>query len=411
MRGVFFISGCSVATRDGSPALITSHLTSLIHSTRCPLSRELRWRSSRDVTLFFQHHIQYPPPPCCGCTSPSFPLRLIPPHRNLFSPIHPALALAYRRTPSASERVIEEALSTASRFLERLVRSARLHQDASFLPPSPSASVDIDDQRAPAAGESDRYFDGGPAGYVPGGGGAAGGSSVFGTRYGHDGGHEPTDADSGWPGFRGGEGENHHRRRWQGMLWEQQQRQQQQAGVPQDQRMRTTTTPGDAAVATLLSFRYPRSSPTVRFTASGAASTARDGGLGGKRGAAGEVPEEFGKAGPGGSGGLSVCGALFALFLSACPLLGYPAADNARVTLGSGGGWVSRGEEEGGRPASEPSGVPSRVAVLAGEVLQVRGNRLFFLFVLIENVVLARVRGSVRPSTCRPSFPWLPGEI
>ncbi|CAM9944307.1 unnamed protein product, partial [Ectocarpus sp. 4 AP-2014] len=287
--------------------------------------------------------------------------------------------LSLLRTPSASERVIEEALSTASRFLERLVRSARLHQDASFLPPSPSASVDIGDQRAPAAGESDGYaFGGGPAGYVPGGGGAAGGSTVFGTRYGCHRGDEPTDTDSGWPGFRGDEDENHRRRHRQRVLWEQQQRQQQQqqqAGVPQDQRMRTTTTPGDAAVATLLSFRYPRSSPTVRFTAGGAASIASDGGLGGRRGAApstgdGEVPEEFGKAGAGGSGGLSVCGALFALFLSACPLLGYPAADNAGVTLASGGGRVSSGEEEGRRPASEPSGVPSRVAVLAGEVLQ-----------------------------------------
>ncbi|CAN0108114.1 unnamed protein product, partial [Ectocarpus sp. 8 AP-2014] len=61
---------------------------------------------------------------------------------------------------------------------------------------------------------------------------------------------------------------------------------------------------------------------------------------------------------------------LFALFLSACPLLGYPAADNARVTLASGGGRVNRSDEKGGEPASEPSGGPSRVAVLAGEVLQ-----------------------------------------
>ncbi|CAM9771472.1 unnamed protein product, partial [Ectocarpus fasciculatus] len=144
--------------------------------------------------------------------------------------------LSLLRTPSASERVIEEALSTASRLLERLVRSARLHQDASFLPPS-------DDQSPPAAGgDSDGYaFGGAPAGCVPGGGGAAGGSAVFGTRDGHDGGDEPTDANNGWPEFRRDEDHRHRRQR---VLWEQQQ--QQQAGVPQDRRIHTTTTPGDA---------------------------------------------------------------------------------------------------------------------------------------------------------------------
>lgn len=47
----------------------------------------------------------------------------------------------YHRAPSASEKVLEEALSAAKRLLERLVTSARLHQDSAFLSPSPTADT------------------------------------------------------------------------------------------------------------------------------------------------------------------------------------------------------------------------------------------------------------------------------
>ncbi|CAM9550455.1 unnamed protein product, partial [Sphacelaria rigidula] len=40
------------------------------------------------------------------------------------------------RAPSASEKILEEALSTAHRLFERLVTSARVYLDPAFLPPS-----------------------------------------------------------------------------------------------------------------------------------------------------------------------------------------------------------------------------------------------------------------------------------
>lgn len=104
--------------------------------------------------------------------------------------------------------------------------------------------------------------------------------------------------------------------------------------------------------------------------------------------------------------GLSVCGALFALFLSACPLLlgagGGPASKGAGKRQdgageGAGVGWGMSGVTgdhvpsgvralEGASPAvlvgvkrgggaGASLGVPSRVAVMAGELLQVEWSK------------------------------------
>lgn len=53
----------------------------------------------------------------------------------------PPMLLLLRRAPSASDRVLEEALCTAKRLLEGLVCSARLHLDESFLPPRSGTEV------------------------------------------------------------------------------------------------------------------------------------------------------------------------------------------------------------------------------------------------------------------------------
>lgn len=118
---------------------------------------------------------------------------------------------------------------------------------------------------------------------------------------------------------------------------------------------------------------------------------------------AGEGEEEEEVEGVG--DGLSVCGALFALFLSACPLLGGAGAEvskgvvgrrqggrvDAAAARGGGGGWgmpsaTGEGDSsgvyavEGALPAvlvgairgGASQGFPSRVAVVAGELLQVK---------------------------------------
>lgn len=98
-----------------------------------------------------------------------------------------------------------------------------------------------------------------------------------------------------------------------------------------------------------------------------------------------------------GGEGISVCGALFALFLSVCPLLGYQ--DGTGLTRGGRGidgrggvgakrGWVGEGRCSGRRAGpclaatmgllgggdddDVGGGQASRVAVAAGELLQVR---------------------------------------
>lgn len=96
--------------------------------------------------------------------------------------------------------------------------------------------------------------------------------------------------------------------------------------------------PGEAAVATLLSFRYPQSSlSSQRFTKQ-AFSSRRVGDDGGNRIDHGGSPASMAivKEGLGSLGGreedgegLSICGAVFTLFLSVCPLLALDASSSS----------------------------------------------------------------------------------
>ncbi|CAM9479583.1 unnamed protein product [Scytosiphon promiscuus] len=151
----------------------------------------------------------------------------------------------------------------------------------------------------------------------------------------------------------------------------------------------STMTTMTAAVATLLSFRYPQSSilaPSGRGMATAAADSAQ---ACGERRHGSPTALDLGAADGeegGGGGGLSVCGALFALFLSACPLVGLcgvsgnssgsrraygNGAKDSALSLGGSGYGVGENERaEGAGGGVEPPGVPSRKAVLAGEVLQ-----------------------------------------
>lgn len=265
----------------------------------------------------------------------------------------------FQRTPSASERVLEEALSALSRLLERLIRSARLHRESAFLPPCSSSSSsrgggDSDDQEEPFGDYRDGF------------------STT--SRL-----------------CSSGEGLSPHAKAAEDSVrhWQERMPWHQQAALHQEEPQlgHRGSSPGEAAVATLLSFRYPQSGP---YTAAGAA-TAADIYHESRHEAAAKALD-LGVA----DGGLSVCGALFALFLSACPLLGSRGVTGKISTIKSNSGTNGaigstravgqRADGAGGNGRVEGAGVrvgpsvtPSRVAVLAGEVLKVRKVVLFFV--------------------------------
>ena len=287
-----------------------------------------------------------------------------------------------RRTPSASERVIEEALSAARRLLERLVRSARLHGDAAFLPPpscfSPSSCSTI---RC-----CHRDHGGGGGGYSGGVGSAAGrgDNAKLAQRA-----PSVTGVPGSWGKSAAEDGHAYHGAAASYYAHVD------GCGGGEESRRRRAETPGDAAVATLLSFRYPQSTivarPPVPDTAT-ATTTAAAGGsverlalgggpgssvaLIGRDGSVGERGGDIGGGDGGGGGGLSVCGALFALFLSVCPLLGHggPNSGSGRTVNEARYPGAAEAAEEG-EMARTTGRAPSRVAVLAGEVLRVSPRR------------------------------------
>lgn len=122
--------------------------------------------------------------------------------------------------------------------------------------------------------------------------------------------------------------------------------------------------PGEAAVATLLSFRYPQSSLSSQTLIKQAFSSRRAGDDGRNRIDHGGSPTSMtirseGMGSLGGreedGEGLSICGAVFSLFLSVCPLLALGASSSPSLGGVEGKGAVYR-----------------KVALSAGELLKVR---------------------------------------
>lgn len=178
--------------------------------------------------------------------------------------------------------------------------------------------------------------------------------------------------------------------------------------------------PGEVAVATLLSFRYPQSSLSSRsFTNSpsqqafSSRRTGEDGGNGidhggsraGIRNSIATMAMTLVTEGMGNLGGrekdgegLSICGAVFTLFLSVCPLLALDASSSSRSSPGSGrggerGGVQGGAERRGGCVVNVFSSC--RVALSAAELLQVRGARLGLVLALPR-----RVRSCVCANVC-----------
>lgn len=183
---------------------------------------------------------------------------------------------------------------------------------------------------------------------------------------------------------------------------------------------------GQAAVASLLSYRYPQStlvrtsmasmteeaaalgseSPDARFATLDRSDSRGRGWRGGTWGGDDERRQAFVEREEEEGEGLSVCGALFALFLSAYPLLtsskpsevveddvnSYEHREADEGTRGIASGLRDarfRRRDSSGVPwspatlmgaddgSSAPPGVPSRVAILAAELCQVSLSRYF----------------------------------